>query len=284
MELTENESGSAASQMSEHRSVPRHRVDEDATLLWAKNCGIPCRMVDLSVSGCQLHTNMRFMGGPLARVEVHFKIRGQSFHISGITQWTDGRHRVGIRFAGLLQRRKVYLAQVLAWIAEQKAISPKEGANGESPQLGLDTGNLLGGDEAEALPAVLVTRESRQSARCKDETSAIVYMVKIGSQAAGRVLELSRTGCLIRTDARLTVAVHTRVEVEFRLEGQAFRLGGMIQTLAERQFAGIGFQEMTSRKQELLEQLIVFIEEDLARAEAQADPEAPSSSNVDGAA
>jgi hypothetical protein len=52
------------------------------------------------------------------------------------------------------------------------------------------------------------------------------------------------------------LAVHTRVEAEFCLDGLRFRLAGAIKAAENQQTAGIRFLDVSPRKHEQLEQLI----------------------------
>jgi c-di-GMP-binding flagellar brake protein YcgR len=60
------------------------------------------------------------------------------------------------------------------------------------------------------------------------------------------------------------VGIYTRVETEFRLQGLAFRLSGVVQALhdQQKQVVGIRFLDLSVRKREQVEQLIKEIEED----------------------
>jgi hypothetical protein len=59
------------------------------------------------------------------------------------------------------------------------------------------------------------------------------------------------------------VGIYTRVETEFRLGGLPFRLGGVIQSVhdRDRRNVGIRFLDVSARKLEQVEQLIEEIEE-----------------------
>ena len=97
------------------RAAPRQVVDEDARLLLVEHGStFSCRIVDISMSGCRLRTKERFAGGSIVCVEVAFKVRGLAFRFSGTTQWTDGRHLVGIRFTGVSARRREDLVEALS--------------------------------------------------------------------------------------------------------------------------------------------------------------------------
>lgn len=103
-----------ATRLRNRRASPRYGVDGDAHLLLL-NLGstLPCRIVDLSLNGCLMRTQERFVAGMLVRVEVAFKVRGFAFRFGGVTQWTDGRHLAGIRFVDVSMRRREELVEAL---------------------------------------------------------------------------------------------------------------------------------------------------------------------------
>ena len=104
-------------------------------------------------------------------------------------------------------------------------------------------------------------RDRRETSREAVDTTAMIFLVKIASRLRGRILDLSLTGCRIRTDERFPVGIYTRVETEFRLEGLLFRLGGVIQVIHDRHTVGIRFLDMSSRKREQVKQLMEDIRE-----------------------
>jgi c-di-GMP-binding flagellar brake protein YcgR len=104
-------------------------------------------------------------------------------------------------------------------------------------------------------------RDRRETSREAVDTTAMIFLVKIASRLRGRILDLSLTGCHIRTDERFPVGIYTRVETEFRLEGLPFRLGGVIQVIHDRHTVGIRFLDMSSRKREQVKQLMEDIRE-----------------------
>ncbi len=118
-------------------------------------------------------------------------------------------------------------------------------------------------------PAKPASRERRAQSRHEVDTSAVIDLIKIGSRLSGRILDLSVSGCRIRTDERFPVGIYTRVETEFRLEGLPFRLGGVIQAVhdRDRHMVGIRFLDVSERKREQVEQLIGEIEEMRTRRE-----------------
>ena len=104
-------------------------------------------------------------------------------------------------------------------------------------------------------------RDRRESPRVEVDTSAVIFLINIASRLRGRILDLSLGGCRIRADERFPVGIYTRVEIEFRLEGLPFRLGGVVQAIHDRHTVGIRFLDMSSCKREQVEQLIGDIRE-----------------------
>ena len=104
------------------RAVPRFEFDAEADLLLvAHGATLSCHVVDLSLSGCRLRTRERLPAGTKLRVEVTFKVRGLAFRFCGITQWTDGRSLVGIRFVDLSARRKEEFLEAISEVEAEDA-------------------------------------------------------------------------------------------------------------------------------------------------------------------
>ncbi len=344
------------------RAVPRFEVDADAHLLLVEHGAIlPCRVVDLSMTGCRLRTQDRFPVRGKVRVEVTFKVRGFAFRFCGTTQWTDGRNQVGIRFLEVSPRRREEFLEAIAEVenaakeaAENKAAAEEaaairaaeeqamelEAARAPSPFVaqqgepslplhstlapqsqgmasqappGLrrlsilprvvetqeasteeivtelngvssvaeesDSSGQVDGENAaqglqkigepqrtdRLLPGPALVRPSGRDRRVESRegvnTSAVIYLINVASKLTGQILDLSLSGCRIRTDELFPVGIYTRVETEFHLEGLPFRLGGVTQAIHDRHQVGIRFLDMSSRKREQLELLIDEIEE-----------------------
>jgi hypothetical protein len=310
-----------AQKPSNRRSAPRLPVDGPASLLFLKHgASVACRVVDLSLGGCLIEAQEQLLACILLRVEVSFKVNGLAFRFNGVTQWTDGRCRVGIRFVDLPSRRKDELAELLCEVEQENAAKAAKQAakkieepaleevaeSCEEPQPGptldsrsvcpvpmreqpavcavVDPGACLSQEsraaaslpgtrsvisaeaEVQSAPSVQrlakpAKRERRTQSRHEVDTSAVIYLVNVGSKLPGRILDLSMGGCRIRTDERFPVGIYTRVETEFRLEGLPFRLGGVIQSIHDQQQVGLRFLDMSDRKREQVEQLIEEIEE-----------------------
>jgi c-di-GMP-binding flagellar brake protein YcgR len=101
------------------RRDPRHAVDEAASLLLVHHgAAISCRLVDLSLGGCQVRAEKPFVAGPMVRVEIVFQVVGEAFRVAGVTQWTRQRQWVGIRFLDVSERKSAALAHLIEEIKE----------------------------------------------------------------------------------------------------------------------------------------------------------------------
>ena len=112
------------------------------------------------------------------------------------------------------------------------------------------------GDEPAATQPAPAGRDRRTARRCTVDTSAVIYLIKIGSKMTGQILDLSQGGCRIRTAERFPVGIYTRVETEFNLQGLPLRLGGVIQAIHDRNLVGIRFLDVSTRKREQVAELI----------------------------
>jgi hypothetical protein len=123
-----------------------------------------------------------------------------------------------------------------------------------------------GGTEAAAeleppVQGPAMPRDRRGQMRHEVDTFATIFLVKVGSALRGRILDLSLSGCRIRTDERFPVGIYTRVETEFHLQGLPFRLGGVIQAIHDRDTVGIRFLDLSERKRQQVLDLIGEIEQ-----------------------
>jgi hypothetical protein len=211
-----------------------------------------------------------------------------------MTEWTNEWNVVGIQFIEVPERRLRDLAEVVGEVEEDAAaraemmaleghsdvVDAAESLPENQAQEGLGPGspdplpeNLRihaveshsGGPESPNHPANQIVGFANPDRRVQlqqaVDTSAAICLIPGGTKLKGLILELTLTGCRIRTDARFTVAVYTRVEVEFHAEGLPLRLGGVIQSIEDRRLVGVKFLNMSERKTTQLTQLIADIEE-----------------------
>lgn len=260
-----------ASEEANRRAYPRYFVDEAAVLLLMdRGSTMQCKVLDFSLGGCRLRTMEPFFPGIGVSAEVTFKVRGIGLRFLGVTQWTDGQSLIGIRFVDLSSRRKEALSEVVSEVAavyaEEAEKQPAEAATGTEPAREGPT------QRAEELVAAKVQpaagpvgmpnrRERRLQARQKVDDIASVFLINGGAVLRGRIVDLSLGGCRIWTESRFLVGIYTRVEAEFHICGQAFRLGGVIQATHDRSQVGIRFLDMSARKREQVEQLIQEVQE-----------------------
>jgi hypothetical protein len=292
----------------QRRAYPRFTVDEDASLLLVSHDSWhPCKVVDLSLEGCRVCTHEVFRAGTQKQVEISFKINGIAFRLSGTTQWTDGRRAVGIHFRYPTNRRREELAEILGEVEADRAAKAEREAAEELAQLLAAEAPVEQSEaetavepsfgearadfpwsgrpwlerETEPEPRVLqqqvapapaarpAKRERRAFSRQEVDTKADILLINIGCAVHGRIQDLSLGGCRILTEGPFPVGIYTRVETEFRLEGLAFRLGGVIQGIHNRNLVGIRFLDMSMRKREQVEQLIEEIEMQHAAIETE---------------
>ncbi len=125
----------------ERRKEPRHPVDTNAVIylidLAAKVQG---RILDVSLSGCCIHTHQRFPLGIFRRVETEFCIEGLPFRLGGVTQALYDGRRVGIRFLDMSDRKKEQLTQLIEEIdalqEREKAAAALDASAGCEPGAG----------------------------------------------------------------------------------------------------------------------------------------------------
>ena len=260
---------------------PRLTVDEEASLLiLPENRALASRIVEISVAGCRLRMIEPFVVPLGAPAEATFRLCGAPFRLAGTIAWTDGKNRIGVRFGETSPNRMQALVEVLCSIAADQAVRAvkksaqrharpsrlPEPSTTASPSKPAGVLSLIPrpADQPASPPVPkpkLTVAERRAESRHTVDTTANILLVKVASRIPGRILNLSLSGCRIRTNEQFPVGIYTRVETEFHLEGLPFRLGGVVQTLQDRQQVGIRFLDMSERKREQLSQLIAEIEQ-----------------------
>jgi len=296
-----------ANQGQESRAHSRYSVNEECTVLLV-NHGMPmkARVVDVSLDGCQLRTSDRFPGKPGRAVEITFKVKGYGFRFSGIVRWTDGKNLIGVHFENMIARRKDELTEVIEELEAQaarahtahsaaaepakpsvaellkpieavsaqpavsKAAQPPVAGNAMTPAAQIQA--IDARTPATPEPPVqraAKARDRREQSRHEVDTSATIFLVRVGSALRGQIVDLSVGGCRIRTEERFPVGIYTRVETEFQAQGLPFRLGGVIQAIHDRFTVGIRFLDVSDRKRQQVLDLIDEMEQE--RAETPGD-------------
>lgn len=252
----------------ERRVHTRYPVEEEATILVRDhNQLLRCRVVDLSLEGCRIHSQdqMRLASG--MQVEIAFRVNGIAFRFGGAIQWSDRRHEAGICFPSQdpRQARELGIALAELELSLRHKMAAAEFANGAAPG-----GVGQGAGAASAAPARRFGQERRAQAREHVDTSALIFLVKGGVHFTGRIVDLSFGGCCIRVADSLPLGIYIRVELEFRLRGLPFRLAGVIQSRRDQHSVGIRFLDVSERKQQQVAELMAEIE---ATHAAQPDAE-----------
>ncbi|MDR3777003.1 MAG: PilZ domain-containing protein [Terracidiphilus sp.] len=257
-----------ASEGANRRAYPRYFVDGAAVLLFMdRGATMPCNLLDLSLGGCRLRTREPFFPGLGGCVEVTFTVRGIALRFRGVTQWSDGQSMIGIRFVDLTSRRKEELSEVLSEVAAEEA--EKQLAEAETGTEPAREESAPRAEEPAAASVQALTgtfhmpkgRERRRQVRQEVDDAASIFLINGGAVLHGRIVNLSLGGCRIWTKSRFLVGIYTRVEAEFRIAGQAFRLAGVIQAIHDRQQVGIRFLDMSDRKRKQVEQLMQELQE-----------------------
>ena len=109
----------------ERRLQVRHEVDTSATILLV-NIGstLRGRILDLSIAGCCIRTDMRFPVGIYTRVETEFRLEGLPFRLGGVIQAIHDRNTVGIRFLDLSERKRRQVMDLIGEIEQLHAQEP----------------------------------------------------------------------------------------------------------------------------------------------------------------
>jgi hypothetical protein len=94
---------------------------------------LPCRILDLSASGCRIRTDGHFPGGINSRVEIEFRAEAVPFRLAGVIEAIHGRLVVGIRFLDLNTPKRSQLEQLMLEIAGQTDVL-QTGRNPDRPE------------------------------------------------------------------------------------------------------------------------------------------------------
>jgi c-di-GMP-binding flagellar brake protein YcgR len=126
--------------------------------------------------------------------------------------------------------------------------------------------------ESEDKTAPPQQKERRKETRLAVDGNAILNLLDTSTHLRGRILDLSMNGCQFRTEDCFPMGIYRRVEIEFRLDGLPFRLGGVTQSIHKKHKVGVRFLDMSERKREQLTELIAELEDALAKERAGEKP------------
>jgi hypothetical protein len=114
-------------------------------------------------------------------------------------------------------------------------------------------------EEGTAEGLVTEREERRACPRHAVEEPAAIVILERGASFRCSVLDLSMTGCRLRTSLRFPGSAWDRVEVSFKLRGISMRFSGVIQWIDGRQKIGIRFADLTTRRREELAEVLTEV-------------------------
>jgi hypothetical protein len=136
----------------------------------------------------------------------------------------------------------------------------KPAGEGRAPE---DAGGNL------AKPGATEELRRRADPRYPVDEEAFLSIVGQSSAVPGRIIDLSRGGCLIQIGKSVPVRPRLPVEIYFKVRGTSFRLRGVVQWAIESNAVGIQFASMVPRHMEALAGVLRELETAAAaRAEA----------------
>jgi len=110
--------------------------------------------------------------------------------------------------------------------------------------------------------------ERRVHPRSSMDEAASILIVNHGRFIAGQIMDLSVSGCRLRTTFPFTAGIKTEVEIAFRIHGIRFRLSGLVEWARARQL-GLRFVDVPSRRQIELFDVLLERDADLAAKAAK---------------
>lgn len=277
----------------DRRVDERFEINEPGGCLNYKGSKYPCLIVDVSLSGCCVRTESKFLPGNLANVEVVLPLLGMVLRMVGTTQWLTRENLIGIRFFHANARSKNQLAGLFTCLVDQSATEEVRAAvvaaarsgttalDVELPELWLQPEQSTPKSEPvqedqmppAASPAADQSSYGGESGvRNPDdkEWPALLRFLKDGSHQNGAIIGLNQDGCCIQTCTPFLLGIHVRVEVDFQMRGLPFLLAGVVEGVYDKRTVDIRFQDMSYRKRgELMELMAEMREEAKKKSKAK---------------
>lgn len=261
----------------DRRVSERYEINAPGGCLNFNDSKYPCEIVDVSLSGCCLRTESKFLPGNLASVEVELPILGMVLRMNGTTQWLTRQNLIGVRFIHANPRSKNQLAGLLTGLVDQSVAEEIKAAIVASARLGTTDLDVEIPDEwlREPKPAPErakenheppastppteeqpLRRKSKVLNRKEDAWPAVLRVLKDGFQQKGVIVAISLEGCTVQTGSPFVAGLHTRVEVDFQMRRLPFLLSGVTEDVREKTLVEIRFLAMSYRKQGELAELL----------------------------
>lgn len=102
--------------------------------------------------------------------------------------------------------------------------------------------------QSNANQETLTAQDRRSSPRFSIDTEATLVVVGHGLSMTCRVLDLSRSGCRMRTEGSIPAGVQVLVEVTFSVNRIPFRIAGVTRRSNGSDEVGIEFTDMSPRR------------------------------------
>jgi hypothetical protein len=269
----------------DRRIDERYEINVPGGCLNYKGTKYPCMIVDVSLSGCCVRTESRFLPGNVANVEVVLPILGMVLHLVGTTQWVTRANLIGVRFLHPSSRSKNQLAGLLTCLVDQgddaeelrkavvaEALSGNAYLDVEVPKVRLATPKHTPIPkevrEVQEHPAHPPRAERSDfegpgavQNREKEPWRAVLRLLKDNTQQKGAITGLRLEGCCLHTAEPFVAGIHARVEVDFQMRGLPFLLAGVTEDVRNKKTVDIRFLEISFRKRQELADLIEELRE-----------------------
>lgn len=248
----------------ERRAWERYLLTETTGKIIYRQMGFPCEFRDISLGGCRVRTEQRFVAGALAKVDVLLELHGIAQRIGGMTQWTGKDNQLGIRFVHASPQTKNEFAALLSGLidavaAEAVKEAVKEGVAVSAVAADKAASLLLTAGSAQLPVRALLQSGAPEVTAIEPEqreSQAVIRFLKDGSEMAGDVVDLSMAGCTLRMVRPFTLGIYVRVEVTFHVRGLVFQLAGVSQEIHDKCTVGFRFLDVSRRRGEELAQAI----------------------------
>jgi hypothetical protein len=261
----------------DRRVDERFEINTPGGCLSCQGSKYPCEIVDVSLTGCCVRAESKFLPGNLANVEVILPVLGMVLRMAGITQWITRQNLIGVRFLHANSRSKNQLAGLLTGLVDQSVLEEIRAAVVASARSGISDLDVEFPDEwlQKPNPAPDIPKENpaptassvlpeKLDSQCKgmalnleaEAWPAVLRLLKDGSHQNGALTRLSLQGCSFRTPAPFAAGLYARVEVDFQMRGLPFLLSGVTEDVRNKTSVDIRFLEMSNRKQGELAELI----------------------------
>jgi PilZ domain len=120
-------------------------------------------------------------------------------------------------------------------------------------------------------------RRSSRRFRCTGEAS--IFVISSGVNLAGRIADLSMSGCQVYVDRPGFLKEYDKIEVAFNIDRLFVRVRGYVRNVRPDHSVGIEFNSVSERTKQRLEELVEELKD---RAEkAKNASEAKSASEID---